>query len=160
MNSDQETMNPPSDNSQSPARAPATSSAAVLRLHEETAQISKELRESGTVSVSTRTLARDEVVSQDLAHTHVEVTTVPIGRAVDAIPAVREEGDVTIFPVMEEVLVVERRLMLKEEVHVRKVRTIERHQETVTLRFQEAVVSRTAETPPDADAVKSASAGK
>jgi stress response protein YsnF len=160
MTPDQENMNIPSDDAQSTGRAPAPSSTTVLRLHEETAQVSKETRESGKVSVSTRTLTRDELVSQDLAHSHVEVTTVPIGRAVDAIPAVREEGDVTIFPVMEEVLVVERRLMLKEEIHVRKVRTIERHQETVTLRYQEAVVSRSAETPPDADAGKSASAGQ
>ena len=153
-------MTLPPDNAQRTGRDAATNSSEVLRLHEETAQISKETRESGTVKVSTRTLTRDELVSQDLAHTHVEVTTVPIGRAVDAIPAVREEGDVTIFPVMEEVLVLERRLMLKEEIHVRKVRTVERHQETVTLRYQEAVVSRSAETPPDADAGKSASAGQ
>ena len=153
-------MSLPSDNAQGMGRAAETSSPNLLRLHEETAQISKELRESGTVSVSTRTLTRNELVSQDLTHTHVEVTTVPIGRAVDAIPAVREEGDVTIFPVMEEVLVLERRLMLKEEIHVRKVRTVERHQETVTLRYQEAVVSRSSETPPDADAGKSASAGQ
>ena len=149
-----------SDNAQHTGRDPATNSTEVLRLHEETAQISKESRVSGEVSVSTRTLTRDELVSQDLARTHVEITTVPIGRAVDAIPAVREEGDVTIFPVMEEVLVIERRLMLKEEVHIRKVRTIERHQESVTLRYQEAVVSRHSETPPDADAGKSASAGQ
>jgi hypothetical protein len=50
--------------------------------------------------------------------------------------------------------------MLKEEVHVRKVRTTERHQETVALRYQEAVVSRSAETPPDADADKPGSAGQ
>lgn len=153
-------MTLPPDNAQRPGRDPATSSTEVLRLHEETAQISKESRVSGEVSVSTRTLTRDELVSQDLAHTHVEITTVPIGRAVDAIPAVREEGDVTIFPVMEEVLVIERRLMLKEEIHIRKVRTVERHQETVTLRYQEALVSRNAETQPDADAGKPASAGR
>ncbi len=153
-------MTLPSDNAQRTGHDPATDSTEVLRLHEETARVSKEARVSGEVSVSTRTLTRDELVSQDLAHTHVEVTTVPIGRAVDAIPPVREEGDVTIFPVMEEVLVVERRLMLKEEVHIRKVRTIERHQETVTLRYQEAVVSRSSETPPDAGAGKSASTGQ
>ena len=160
MNSNLENMNLPPDNSQRTGRDPATDSTEVLRLHEETAQISKELRESGTVSVSTKTLIRDELVSQDLTHTHVEVTTVPIGRAVDAIPAVREEGDVTIFPVMEEVLVIERRLMLKEEVHIRKVRTVEHHQETGALRYQQAVVSRSAETPPDTDAGKPASAGQ
>jgi len=153
-------MTLPPDNVQPAGRDPVASQPEVLRLHEETAQISKASRVSGEVSVSTRTLTRDELVSQDLAHTNVEITTVPIGRAVDAIPAVREEGDVTIFPVMEEVLVIERRLMLKEEVHIRKVRTIERHQETVTLRYQEAVVSRKSETPPDADAGKPASAGQ
>jgi len=153
-------MTLPPDNAQPTGRNPVASQPEVLRLHEETAQISKVSRVSGEVSVSTRTLTRDELVSQDLAHTNVEITTVPIGRAVDAIPAVREEGDVTIFPVMEEVLVIERRLMLKEEVHIRKVRTIERHQETVTLRYQEAVVSRNSETPPDADAGKPASAGQ
>jgi len=153
-------MTLPPDNAQPTGRNPVASQPEVLRLHEETAQISKVSRVSGEVSVSTRTLTRDELVSQDLAHTNVEITTVPIGRAVDAIPAVREEGDVTIFPVMEEVLVIERRLMLKEEVHIRKVRTTERHQETVTLRYQEAVVSRNSETPPDADAGKPASAGQ
>ena len=153
-------MTLPPDNAQPTGRDPVASQPEVLRLHEETAQISKVSRVSGEVSVSTRTLTRDELVSQDLAHTNVEITTVPIGRAVDAIPAVREEGDVTIFPVMEEVLVIERRLMLKEEVHIRKVRTIERHQETVTLRYQEAVVSRNSETPPEADAGKPASAGQ
>jgi stress response protein YsnF len=153
-------MTLPPDNAQPTGRDPVASQPEVLRLHEETAQISKVSRVSGEVSVSTRTLTRDELVSQDLAHTNVEITTVPIGRPVDAIPAVREEGDVTIFPVMEEVLVIERRLMLKEEVHIRKVRTTERHQETVTLRYQEAVVSRKSKTPPDADAGKPASAGQ
>jgi hypothetical protein len=41
-------------------------------------------------------------------------------------------------------LVVERRLMLKEEIHIKRVRTTERHQEKVTLRSQEAVVTRSA----------------
>ena len=38
-------------------------------------------------------------------------------------------------------LVVERRLFLKEEVRIRRVRSTERHQESVTLRHQEAVVT-------------------
>jgi stress response protein YsnF len=40
------------------------------------------------------------------------------------------------------VLVIERRLLLKEEVRVRRVRSMERHQESVTLRHHEAVVTR------------------
>ena len=58
------------------------------------------------------------------------------------MPAIRQEGDVTIVPVVEEIVVVERRLMLKEELHVRRVRSTHRHEETVTLRYQEAEVVR------------------
>jgi stress response protein YsnF len=47
-----------------------------------------------------------------------------------------------VISVVEEVLVVERRLVLKEEIRLRRVRTIERHRETVTLREQQAVIER------------------
>lgn len=50
------------------------------------------------------------------------------------------------MPVVEEVLVVERRLWLKEEVHNRRIRTTEQHHETVQLREQEAVITRTPST--------------
>ena len=78
----------------------------------------------------------------------VEIERSPIGRQVDAMPAVREEGDTIVVPIVEEVLVIERRLFLKEEVRIRRVRSTEKHQETVTLRHQEAVVTRfPVETP-------------
>ena len=47
------------------------------------------------------------------------------------------------MPVVEEVVVVERRLLLREEVHIRRVRKAEQHTETVQLRVQDAVVTRT-----------------
>jgi stress response protein YsnF len=58
------------------------------------------------------------------------------------VPPIRQEGDITIIPVVEEVVIVERRLVLKEEVRVRRLSTKEQHQETVVLRKQEAVVTR------------------
>ena len=36
----------------------------------------------------------------------------------------------------------QRKLVLKEELHIRRVRTTEQHRETVTLRRHEAVVER------------------
>jgi len=50
------------------------------------------------------------------------------------VPPISQEGDTTIIPVVEEIVVVERRLVLKEEVRIRRVRTKEQHQETVVLR--------------------------
>jgi stress response protein YsnF len=59
------------------------------------------------------------------------------------VPLVREEGEVTIIPIVEEVLVIEKRLILKEEVHIRRVRVPDVHREVVTLRTQDVVVERT-----------------
>jgi stress response protein YsnF len=47
-----------------------------------------------------------------------------------------------VLSLVEEVLVVERRLILKEEIHLRRVRTTEQHREKVTLREQQAIIDR------------------
>ena len=59
----------------------------------------------------------------------------------------REEGDTTIIPVIEEVLVVEKRLFLKEEIRIRRTQTTQLHEETVTLRREEVVIERDAAGP-------------
>jgi stress response protein YsnF len=63
-------------------------------------------------------------------------------REIDAAPPIRTEGDVTIIPVVEEILVVEKRLMLREEIHVRQTATTQSVEVPVTLRKQEAVIDR------------------
>jgi uncharacterized protein (TIGR02271 family) len=123
---------------------------ATVQLAAEELSVTKEKRVTGRVRISTVTREHEEVVDEDLLREHVEIETVPVGRQIDAMPVVREEGDTTVIPVVEEVVVVERRLMLKEEVRIRRVRTTERHQERVTLRHQEAVVTRSPAEPHDA----------
>jgi uncharacterized protein (TIGR02271 family) len=91
----------------------------VLLLHAEAATLSKRVRKT-LVRATRKTSMRDVCVEADLAHDHVVVERVPIGRVVDAAPPIRQEGDVTILPVMEEIVVLERRLVLKEEVHFRR----------------------------------------
>jgi stress response protein YsnF len=116
--------------------------ARVLPLHKEEVAVSKRVRK--TLIRATRTTStRDTVVEEELHHDQVVVERVAIGRVVDAVPPIRQEGDVTILSVVEEVVVVERRLVLKEEVHLRRVQTTERHVETVTLREQDITVTRT-----------------
>ena len=113
-----------------------------LRLLAEEFHVAKETRETGRVRVSTQTHEREALIAEDLARERVEIETIPVGRRINAVPEVRQDGDTTIVPVVEEILVVERHLMLKEEIRIKRVRTIERHQETVVLRHQEAVVTR------------------
>jgi uncharacterized protein (TIGR02271 family) len=115
---------------------------ATLQLAAEELSVSKETVETGRVHVATRTREREALIDENLARERVEIETVPIGLRIDAVPRVRQEGDTTIIPIVEETLVVERRLVLKEEVRIRRVRTTEQHKETVMLRYQEAVVTR------------------
>ena len=123
-------------------RPQAVDDVQIMPLHAEQVSVSKRVRKT-QVRVARTTRTRDILVAEDVARHQVIVERVPIGRTVDAVPEVRQEGDVTIIPVVEEVVVVERRLVLKEEVHMRQVRTTERHVETVSLREQQATVTRT-----------------
>jgi uncharacterized protein (TIGR02271 family) len=114
-----------------------------IPLHAEAITVARQSVAGDTVRIETATRTREHHIDESLVHTQVEVERVPIGRTVSAMPAVREEGDTTILPVVEEVIIVERRLILKEEVHIRHVQVTERHTETVATREQTAEIFRT-----------------
>ncbi len=114
---------------------------AVLRLHAEEVSVARRAVQ-GRVQVHVHTVTREHAVDEALTHERVEIERVAIGRPVDAIPPDRQEGDTTVIPVVEEVVVIHRQLVLREEVRVRRVSVTERHRETVSLRVQEAVVER------------------
>jgi len=132
---------------------------ATLRLLAEELSVAKQKVETGRVHISTRTHECEALVDENLASERVEIETVPVGLRIDAVPDVRQEGDTTIVPVVEEVLVVERRLMLKEEIRIKRVRTTERHQEKVLLRHQEAVVTRHQDDPGSGETGSAANLG-
>ena len=123
-------------------QAASTERDQVLALHDEEIVIAKRTVPRGKVRVSKLTRSRDHLVQETLKHQRVEVERVPVGTYVDQVPPVRHDGDVTIIPVVEEVVVTERRLLLKEEVRIRTVTITEEHVETVALRSEEAVVDR------------------
>ena len=133
---------------------------ATLRLLAEELSVTKEKVETGRVRISTRTHEREVLIDENLARERIEIETVPVGLRIDAVPEVRQEGDTTIVPVVEEVLVVERHLMLKEEIRIRRVRTTEHHQEKVTLHHQEAVVTRHGGDTGEADASSAENVGQ
>ena len=117
--------------------------AVTLPIVQETARIAKRVVETGRVRVQTRTETTEQVLRETLRSDAVEVTRVPIDRVIaegETAPTVRTENGVTIIPVLEEVLVVEKRLVLKEEVHLRQTTSAEVAEVPVTLRKQHAVV--------------------
>ncbi|EWY39839.1 hypothetical protein N825_04900 [Skermanella stibiiresistens SB22] len=98
--------------------------------------------ETGRVRIRTVTHETERVIDQALASLDVDVERIPIGREIQVAPEVRDDGETMVIPVVEERLVVEKRLFLREEIHVRRRRTETRFQQTVTLRSQDVVVER------------------
>jgi uncharacterized protein (TIGR02271 family) len=100
--------------------------------------------ERGGVRVHKHVHEAAHEVDVPLAHEVLEVTHVPVDRIVplDQPPSIREEGDTLIVPVLEEVLVVEKRLRVKEEIHIQRRQEVRHHTETVQLRAETADIER------------------
>ena len=86
----------------------------------------------------------EELTKANLQSDTVEVTRVPIDKVVDMAPEIRTEGDLTIVPVLEEVLVVTKQLVLKEELHIRRRVETEAVEVPIKRRKQRAIVERVA----------------
>lgn len=113
-----------------------------LPLVSEQATVTAERHTTGRVRVTTQTANVETVVPLNITESGVEVTRVPVDRAIDRTPEVTTEGDLTIIPVVEERLVVTRQLFLKEEIHIRRTERRETVEVPVTTRRQSAIIER------------------
>ena len=115
---------------------------AIIDLAEE--QLGVGTRECATGKVRVRTIleAREAWIDELLASEEIEIERRAVGRLVNEAPPVRRDGDLVIVPVLEEVLVVEKRLRLMEEIVLRRVRREEHHRAPVILRCERAIVER------------------
>jgi stress response protein YsnF len=126
------------------AKVEATAAAASLPVVEEQVVVAKRRRVTGAVRVATRTREEERLVDEPYDVEEVEVQRVPVegDRWVDAPVPDRQEGDTTIVSIHEEVVVVETRLRVVEEVRLTRRRATRRHTERVTVRREEALVER------------------
>ncbi len=95
----------------------AANSAAAPAATEEPAAAADAVQETAPSS------GRDIVVDEPLFTEDVHVEHVTVNRILDEPATVRTEGDVTIVPVMEEVVTIQKRLLLREEVRITRRRT-------------------------------------
>jgi len=109
---------------------------------EEEASVVKRATEIERVTVRVAAEEEQVFVRDELRHEQVEVSRVPVNREVAEAPAVRTEGDLTIVPVLEERLVVEKRLFLVEELHLRRRTVTEEIELPTTLRRTRVDVER------------------
>jgi uncharacterized protein (TIGR02271 family) len=82
----------------------------------------------GEVTIHKRVEQVEQVLRHPVERDEVEVERVAVNQIVDSPPQLRHEGEWVIIPVVEEQLVVEKRLVLKEEVRVRTRRVTEQHE--------------------------------
>ena len=129
----------------------------VIPVVEETLRVEKREYESGRVLVHKTVTERDEVAEVLLRQQDLIVERVPIGHAVSEAPQTRQDGDTLIVPILEEVLVVEKRLFLKEELHIRKHSSERTEQHTVRLRTEHVEIEQTGRKPSE-EALKERSA--
>lgn len=108
----------------------------------ETAEVKRKQTTKARVRVHKEVHQREQQIDQPTFEEEVQVERVRINQVIEVPPKVRYEGHTMVIPVLEEVLVVEKRLMLKEEVRVTRRRKTTHQPQTVNLRSEEVHVER------------------
>jgi uncharacterized protein (TIGR02271 family) len=103
-------------------------------------EVQKRQIETGGVRITKVVHEREELVDELLLKEELEVERVPINRPVDGPIPIRYVGNTMIVSLLEEVLVVEKRLMLKEELHINTRQVETRQPQSVILRSEEATI--------------------
>ncbi len=111
----------------------------VIPLVSEQLQVGKETVTTGKVRLHRGVETFTDSVGLSLTRTGWEVERNPVGEIVAEKPEVRQEGDVMIFPLVEERLVARREYFLIEEVRVRQVATTT--ERTASLELQRDVLT-------------------
>jgi len=114
----------------------------VIPVVEEILDVRQRRVETGRVRITKIIHEREEEVKAPRVREEVTIERVTLNRMVDAPVSMRQEGDTFIIPLLEEVVVMEKRLMVKEELRITKRRIEEPASQQVMLRREEVVVER------------------
>ena len=127
----------------------------VVPVVEEFPVVGKRTVPSGRLRIDKTVSERDVVIDEPLLQRDVQVERVPIGRDVSAseeLPGIRYDGDTMIIPVLHEVPVVVKKIVLKEEIRITRVARQVRQPQTVQVRVEEVSLvheDEEAASPPD-----------
>jgi uncharacterized protein (TIGR02271 family) len=113
-----------------------------LPVAEEQLEVGRKVVDTGMLRLHKRVDQVPTHVREPVALETVEVRRVPIGRVVDEPPPMRQEGDVTVVPVLHERLVTRKELVLVEEVHLIRRRKVVHAEAQVPLRRERVEVER------------------
>lgn len=126
--------------------------AVVVPVIEEKLQVSTKLVETGTVRITKKVHEEQVNVDAPVVYDKLDIERIPINEYVEtAPPAVRYEGETMIVPILEEVVVVEKRLVLREELRITRHQVQTTVSQPVTLRKEEVTVDRVDHRTDDSD---------
>lgn len=114
----------------------------ILPVIKEELAVERRVIDVASVRVTKSVREEERIVDEPVWRDEVGVELVEVNRVVEGPLAVRSEGDTLIVPLLEEVLVVEKRLLLREELRLTKRRVHVRARQHVTLRSEEISVDR------------------
>jgi uncharacterized protein (TIGR02271 family) len=120
----------------------------VIPLLAEQLNIARQKVLTGGVRVHKTVQERTETVDEPTLREEMEIQRVAVNRFITEPPAVRYEGDVMIVPLMEEVLVVEKKLVLREEIRINKRSDTLRNPQQYIVRREEVTLEQ---IKPDAN---------
>lgn len=127
-----------------------SSSSVAMPVHQEQLHVGIRTVDTGRgVRIRKTVDEHEQRIEETLMHDQIDVRHVPVDKivALSEAPASRYEGDTLIVPILEEILVVEKRLRIKEEIHITRSKRPQRFSETVPLKSETVSVERFDEGP-------------
>ncbi|MBD2701442.1 YsnF/AvaK domain-containing protein [Spirosoma sp. BT702] len=125
-----------------PATDSANEETLLIPRLEEQLHIDKQLVETSRVLITKTVREEPQTVQIPLISETIEIERVELNQYVEEPPLTRQEGDTTIYPVMKEVLVIQKRLMLVEEIRVTRRQIQTQQTQSVPLRREDVHIER------------------
>ncbi|MFL6579319.1 MAG: YsnF/AvaK domain-containing protein [Burkholderiales bacterium] len=116
--------------------------AITIPLASEEVELSKRAVQQAVVRIQTKVREEERIIETRLLKDEVTVERVEMNRPIESPMEPRYEGEVLVIPVIEEVLVVSKQLVLKEELRITQRSVARPHAQAVLLRHEEATVER------------------
>ena len=121
---------------------PDQSDPQIIPLVQEELHVERRLFETDHVRVRTVVEVTPVTRTEELDHGEIDIERVATDRPVKTAPAPYMDGDTLVVPVVEERLVVEKRLFVVEELRIRQRTVTETVSVTDTLRRTRAIIER------------------
>jgi uncharacterized protein (TIGR02271 family) len=118
----------------------------VIPVVEEQVGVERRKVSTGKVLIHKKVDSDEITVDEPVLHERYDIERVPVNRLIEEPIEPYYEGDTFVLPVLEEVVTVEKKLLLREEVRVTRRREAERDPQKVSVRRERVAFERVPES--------------